>query len=181
MLREYEAGKDPVSTMNVLKALRWGIQAWHLDVKDQTIQNCFIKALMEKEINTQSDDGAIQMVSQGLQQLQSSSRIRDLMDVNTFLNPVDEKVEDSIEKIDEDILARYGPEIDAESDEEYEELPRISFNEALDALKNLRLHEEQQDDGDQGLIQALDRHERALAFRKSSRMTQGDIRSFFGG
>lgn len=34
MLQEYEAGRDPVTTMDILKAIRWGIRAWDLDLSD---------------------------------------------------------------------------------------------------------------------------------------------------
>ena len=50
MLDEYEAGWDPVSTMNVLKAICWGIQAWDVDLKTSTIQCCFDRALKEKDV-----------------------------------------------------------------------------------------------------------------------------------
>ncbi|KAL4976335.1 hypothetical protein BDW66DRAFT_151092 [Aspergillus desertorum] len=34
--------------MDILKAIRWGIQVWDLDLSDQTIINCFQKGLYDK-------------------------------------------------------------------------------------------------------------------------------------
>ena len=62
-----------------------------------------------------------------MQQLQITSRIQNPMDLNTFLNSVDETVEDSLENVDISILAQFGPEVE-ESDEELEILPKISLN-----------------------------------------------------
>jgi hypothetical protein len=44
------------------------------------------------------------------------------MDINTFLNPAEEAVQDTPEDIESQILAQYGPELDDDS-EELESLP----------------------------------------------------------
>ena len=64
------------------------------------------------------------------------------MDILQFLNPADENIEDSFEELDAQILAKYAPEIDAESDEEVEIQPKITHNEAIKALYKLCLYEE---------------------------------------
>ena len=48
------------------------------------------------------------------------------------------------ENIIEHIAAQFGPERDAESDEEDIEQPKIKISEALAASQQLRLYEEQQ-------------------------------------
>jgi hypothetical protein len=85
----------------------------------------------------------------------------------------------SLKLLDEEVLTEFGPEIEAETDEEDEEdkQPRIFINEALHAPRKLRLNEEQQDTP----IGPLDRHDRVIIFRKSSGMLQSFIRSFFLG
>ncbi|KGQ00690.1 hypothetical protein PAAG_12646 [Paracoccidioides lutzii Pb01] len=47
-----------------------------------------------------------------------------------------------------------------------ETLPRITASEALNLVKRVRLYEEQQDQGDQSLIQQLNYYERRLGARK---------------
>jgi len=44
-------------------------------------------------------------------------------------------------------LAQYRPEIEEDSDEELEILPRVSAEEAITAIQKLRLYEEQQMEG----------------------------------
>lgn len=43
MITEYNSGRDPLSTMAVLQAIRWAISAWNLDMVSDTIRNCFKK------------------------------------------------------------------------------------------------------------------------------------------
>ena len=101
------------------------------------------------------------------------------MDVQSYLNPEEEVVQDEEEEIDEHIAARFNPEIEAESDEEVEELPHVTVDEALEALSRLRLFEEQSEDGKPDWITQLNHHERVLNVRRVNRQKQQDIRSFF--
>lgn len=41
---EYDKERDPIKSMNVLQAIRWGIAAWEDDVTPTTIQNCWVKS-----------------------------------------------------------------------------------------------------------------------------------------
>jgi hypothetical protein len=103
------------------------------------------------------------------------------MDIDTFLNPAEEAVQDTPDDIDSQVLAQYGPELDDDSEGELEILPQIPLEEALEALRTLRLYEEQQAEGVPTLIYELDKHERVLWGRKLSLQTQRDIRSYFTG
>ena len=44
MVHELDRGGDPKTSMNVLRAVRWGIEAWEQDVTSTTIQNCWIRS-----------------------------------------------------------------------------------------------------------------------------------------
>ena len=81
------------------------------------------------------------------------------MDINTFLNPVEEAIQDTPDDINSQILAQYGPELDDDSEGELKVLPQISLDEALEALRKLRLYKEQQEEGVSTLICELDKHE----------------------
>lgn len=89
MLTEYEAGRDPMSSIDVLKAILWGIQAWDFDIKQETIANCFKRVLKHDEQRRHIDHAPTQ-VTHGLDQLQDTNRIRDIMEITQFLNPQDE-------------------------------------------------------------------------------------------
>ena len=101
------------------------------------------------------------------------------MDIQNFLSPAEETVQDSLEQIEEQILAQFQPEVEQETDEDIEQLPKITAEEALEALTRLRLHEEQAEEGNQSLITQLSRHERVLQARKFQSKKQQDIRSYF--
>lgn len=55
------------------------------------------------------------------------------MDISQFLNPAHENIEDSLDEIDAQILAKYGPEAKAETDE-VKIKHKITHSEVLDAI-----------------------------------------------
>ena len=102
------------------------------------------------------------------------------MDINQFLNPADEQVDDDLMSIDDAILCQFSQENeDQEEDDNGHVLPQILAPEALESLYKLQLHEEQQVEANQDLIQLLRRHERVLLGRKQERQQQVDIRHYF--
>jgi hypothetical protein len=44
MVETFDAGQDPMAKMNVLRAVRWGINAWENEVMLGTIQNCWARS-----------------------------------------------------------------------------------------------------------------------------------------
>lgn len=101
------------------------------------------------------------------------------MDIHNFLNPEDEVVEDAEEEVEEMILARFAPEVEAELDEEVEAVPKMSVEQALKGLADLRIYEEQQEGGKPECISFLNRQERLMKERKANKQQQQDIRVFF--
>ena len=174
MMTEFDHGFDPVSTMTVLLAIRWAIPAWELDVSQEKIQNCFQKALAGQETEEMGDKKIILEVEQGIQSLELSNSIQDAMNINQFLNPLDEQVTDSLVDLDDMILSQFGPPTIEGSDDDNpgQPIPRVSSGEALDCLSKLCLYEEQQIDGDQPLICHLVRHERVLLKKQAEKQQQ---------
>lgn len=99
------------------------------------------------------------------------------MDIENFLNPIDEIVTDDLGTIDHVVLSGFLPEVD-EDEIEIEEA-QVLHDEAIQALKKLCLYEEQQDQGEAHLISALHKHERLVEARKVGGRKQSDIRDFF--
>jgi hypothetical protein len=181
MMAEFDRGFNPIETMTILQALRWAISAWNIDLKDDTIQQCFKKALAIKDSIEIHEKEVMDEIQQGLQKLQLSHNIQEAMSLSQFLNPADEQVNDNITNLDDIIISQFAPET-CESDDDddaWEPLPQISPADALECLYKLRLFEEQQVDADQHLIQHLMRHERVLLQRKMQKQQQTDIRMFF--
>lgn len=174
---EYDKGYNPVSTMTLLLAVRWAITAWSLDIKEHTIQSCFQGFLTSNSRGAAWEmdlDGIISEISHEIQQLQLANHIQETIDIDQFLDPEDESVDNTLMDIDEIILSRYAPtliSIEAGTEEEEEEivnpLPRVTVQEALEALYKLRLYEEQQKDGNKLLIKQLLHYERVLLKRRS--------------
>jgi len=165
--------------MNVLKAIRWAIPAWEDDLSVSTIANCFKKALLADLGPLIPQNSAVSEISQQFERLREVPTIRDLMDIQSFLNPAEEAVFDDPEDLDEHIVALFEPASDDSDTGEVEVIPKIPISEALEALKKLRIYQEQQEDGNIGLIRELNREERAILGRKAELSKQQDIRGFF--
>ncbi|KAJ5751479.1 mariner-Tc1 transposon family protein [Penicillium nucicola] len=180
MVAEFDAGRDPLRSMNVLEALKWGIQAWQFDVSAQTIVNCFNKALTEKGEDYQLQQQLINELNAGLQMLRP---VLDPMSIENFLNPMDEVVQDGIETIDDIVLAQFArddDDTDADADAEtIPETPLVPINDAIRALETLRLYEEQQERGETQLITSLYKHQRIIQDRRLNAQKQKDIRGYF--
>ena len=105
ILYEFEANRNPVDTMNVLKAIRWGLQSWENDVSGKTIQNCFQKALGgQMHYQEPVDPAVMNDIQASFSQLQISTPIQDLMDIRAFLNPKEESVQDSLDDVNNQVL-----------------------------------------------------------------------------
>ena len=190
MVDSFDAGQDPITIMNVLRAIRWGISAWENDVSATTIRNCWIRSkvynwsgLEDPDSNEWTDsEGLMVPIMNNLITLQRQGQICERMSIpiRTFLNPIAEEIDDQEEDIMEAIVARYGEKRVAESEEEIETIPKVSIQEALSALETLKLYEEQQEYGDPALTKTLRRRERELHLSKSTVLDQGKVDSWFG-
>lgn len=189
MIEEYEADRDPLKTINVLKAVRWSMAAWE-QVTSTTIANCGRKSSLHGEAygplnRAQADVAAEQL--QLLQSLQDSMNEavpeRDSrMAIDRFLNLPEEMIFDSDQEDIELVIQLHSAQeagADVESDEEEEILPKVTVLQALNALRQLRLHEEQQDDPNNSISTILTKHEGVLQQRRRGQATQRPIESFF--
>src|SRR5215469_621506 len=179
ILEEYEAGRDPYSSINVLKAIRWAILAWEDELSVSMIINCFKKALLTDPGPLIPQHLVVSEISQQFERLREVPAMQDLMDIQDFLNPAEEAVFDDPKDLDEHIIALFEPASDDSDTGEVEVIPKIPISEALEALKKLRIYQEQQEDGNIGLIRELNREERAILVRKAEVSKQQDIRGFF--
>ena len=74
--------------------------------------------------------------------------------------------EDQTEDIIEHIAAQFGPKQDAESDEKDIEQPKIKIFDAVAALQQLRLYEEQQEEGDTRFLSLLNKYKQRIQDRR---------------
>ena len=148
MLQEFEEERDPSKTFNLLKAIRYMVQAWQA-VSQQTIANCWLYSevngrhfgpatelqaaaiwvqpktcvnalLMVPEV--WSSEGTHQEVivdiQQSLRELQEQQHVRHAMAIDMLLNNVDKIVEDSEHDLEQSIIDSFSPPEVQESDDE---------------------------------------------------------------
>jgi hypothetical protein len=189
MLKEVEAGRDPIITMDVLKCIRWGIRAWRLDVTSKTIKNCRTKAGLEVAQTAAVDstaavdaDTPINEVLALLNRCKEQGIISEVPTIADFISPADEVVEDDLDDIEGDILETLAPEDDEEVPLEVLNAPPpriISWKEAIDTVQLLHSYESQSKDPDGDFLMLIDRQERVISQRKASESKQSVISDFF--
>src|SRR5436190_21505078 len=142
--------KNPVEEMNMLWACRWIISAWD-EVQPSTIDHCWCKSTLlgpyqgVQRRPTDYHDNIVHDIQQLGEKLWQADRIGRLsININDFIDPIEKATTEEPEDIIEHIAVQFGPESDAESDEEDIEQPKIKISEALAASQQLRLYEEQQ-------------------------------------
>ena len=137
--------------MNVLKAIRWGIAAWEEDVSPSTIVKCWLHAKVTSSEAPSRDLVSIhatlleEEIEAIIRNFSIAGQIQAAMSLNNFINPVEEEVEDNDADITEQILARFAPERDAETDEELEEITPVTLADAQKALTMLQQFDSQLD------------------------------------
>lgn len=185
MLDEYDEEREPLETMNVLKAIRFTIRAWS-EVSAQTIANCWLHSNVngsrgiQNQPCQQAQAEVEAILEQQMHQLLAQQRIQQRMDIRTLISPPEEVVEDSNDDIAEQIAQLFEPIPDQESDNEgVEELPRIAAQQALLHLRNLRLHEEQSDDCNSDWLRSLDRYEKVVKHRQQKGLQQSQLETFW--
>lgn len=148
MLDEYGAGRNPLETMDILKAIRWSLTAWNM-VTPKTIADCWYRStliarpndLLQPPVPSQSTQTieCIAEVSALLTELQKRHRITKAMSMETFLNPVDELVFDrsvAPEDLVDDIASQLNP-LDQQQDEDEGE----ESSESEESVSTQKVHE----------------------------------------
>jgi hypothetical protein len=95
---EFDSGRDYTKTHNVLRAIQWGISAWE-QVKLTTISGCWANGF---DISTHTPAvNSFTESSDLVKDIQAAAKavgIQD-MDINSFINPTEERVVDSTDDI----------------------------------------------------------------------------------
>ncbi|KAI7340379.1 hypothetical protein KC315_g724 [Hortaea werneckii] len=178
---EFDEGRDPYKSMNLLKAFRFIRRAW-LELSSKTIANCWIHAQLQEAQQPVQQVVVQKEVQQLLQKLYDEERIQNLMDIHTLINPPEEVVEDSPEDSTEAIAEQFEPLLQQEDeaeDELVEQLERVTAHEAVKLLSRLRLHEEQSTDCDGDWLKGLDQYEKVLQKRYQESLQQGRLDRYF--
>lgn len=157
--------------MTILNCIRWLVRAWNHDVLNSTIAACFYKStlvLNPVQLSVESPNLASLYV-----QVQQSGHLSNCMDIENFLNPVEESlepVESEKELSSEGLLQHlitgasdtgdiYNED---QEDDSPEPAPLPKPLEALNAVKLLISYMEGQDTSRTSFLRSLERFERDL-------------------
>ena len=106
-------------------------------------------------------------------------QIQEAIDIDQFIDPVIERIQDNPDTIIDEIVACRGPEVLAESDEEEEEeLLPIKDSKALSGIQVLSRYQEQQLEADYDFVRILRIREREIRRRAVQGLSQGTLNSW---
>ena len=209
MIDEFDEGREPVKSMDILKAVRWGIDSWHHDVSPSAIENCWIKSGLlgprfgpetrprdyreaphgahEEVPETETLEQVERSISMLIERVAADRGIQEAISTEDFLSPIGERVEDSSDDVEQQIVEMYGgseheQNVDEADNTEEATLPKPpSTNLMISWLDELILNEMRQDNADsEELILKLGRHKRVLLERERMRPTiQTSINQYF--
>ena len=168
----YDRGEIPTNHITVYHAVKWLCQAWIHDVDNSTIMACFQKSTAiasNLPTTTLQQPDLLQLY----QTATSSSGVRDIMDLQNFLNPPDENEAVQEDFSLEDIIQQHLQVDNAEEELEDEDppQPRISNKEALEAVIKLISFQEQQEDTQYRDLQTLNLLQRLIHAKMTSRQS----------
>ena len=101
------------------------------------------------------------------------------ININNFINPIEEATTEESKDIIKHIAAQFSPERDAKSDEKDIKQPKIKIFEVYTALQQLQLYEEQQKDEDSSVLSFLNKYEQQIQDRRMKESQQRPITAFF--
>jgi inorganic pyrophosphatase len=118
----------------------------------------------------------IQQISTTLRHFEDQGRIKEAVPVQKYIDPVSEKIEDSLDQAElfEDIAASYSVTQEEIPDDDLDPIVPIRPAQALAAIRTLKDWEEQQDDSTQQVIKQLkdlEKRVRALQLLNSKQTT----------
>ena len=192
MCEQFEASKNPLQTVTVLKAIQWSIQAWQA-LSATTITNCWYHSQLiprgTEAIPSIEDLMAepVQEASSLVQRLLDQRNVHDIMSIHSFLNPVDEIVtNEPVDDLIAEVAQQYNTveeEVEEGVEDNNEPPPLVTATSAIEALQTLRLFEQQQETVELEIIQQLNLHETRLYrqryLQQHQNQLQAPITSFF--
>ena len=101
------------------------------------------------------------------------------ININDFIDPIEEATTEEPEDIIEHIAAQFGPEWDIKSNEEDIEQPKIKISETYTALQLLWLFEKEQKNEDSSVLSFLNKYEQQIQDRRMRESQQRPITVFF--
>jgi hypothetical protein len=174
MAKTFDEGKDLSKEMHILRAIRWGISAWENDVTPATIQNCWARSQAidfgsrpepASNLWTESQQ-VVDEIRQGLYRMRKRGYITVVPNVQEYISPYIEKVQDDCpDDLVDEIVTQYThiQEDDEEEDEPIIPPLLVTHEEAMSALHILHRYEEENKNGNLDFLRQLRKQEREIS------------------
>ena len=180
-IKYYDLGLNPFDYMTILYTLHWIVESWLLDIKNTTILNCYIKStcIPKRWQDPGSRVGGEESIESLYQAATQAGQIHDAMDLEDFLHPTEEDIEEDEDISLQDIIAAQLGTTQEGLQEEEEVLPppAPSAGEALQAVQTLLRYQEYQEAvkyEDISYLKQLERSLKAVSVRSMRQSTISD-------
>jgi len=202
IIKEMEVQPDldinPYEKITLLQAVRWAQEAWSSGINSLTLEHCFSRSQVKlhgpatnsESSSTATDDAGLTVAVE--EEIYDCIRVlypQDASQINlqTFLEPEDEVVEDAVEDLENQIINAYQPVPNEESEADVESEPKpaalIAHAVALDVLETLNLYKLQRGTMDTTLQQQYYRERRRIEgahIAERSQQRQRTMEEFIG-
>lgn len=185
LLNNLEENVTEPEKISVLDTICMAVAVWSLDVKQETIKNCFLhwqirstgteEALGQTVADTVGAD-LLQELDDQIRRLRYSNPMK----IENLLNyPGEEEV--AFEPTEEDIIEslKQVESSNSDADDNSIELPRVSTTDALESLKTLEAFWLQQEGNNADFLRTIQKMKDSVQSIKTNRMIQMPISHFF--
>ncbi|GEQ69442.1 hypothetical protein JCM33374_g3114 [Metschnikowia sp. JCM 33374] len=175
LLDELEENRAPLSSMSLLRAIRWGILSWN-ETSPATITKFWYETGLSKDEPSQIQEILPDAdITSLIAQLFHKGHIRTLSSAQEFMNSesyeLSDVIGDSAMKSEENTEVR---------EETFESWPVISNKEALKYIEQLFIYEERRDKANEGILAALSTIEKDVFQRYREELRSGDVEPSLG-
>lgn len=186
MIQEYGEVRNPLKSMNLYLAVKWISRVWSSEISDGTIYRCFRRAkILPEQQPISLPIEPLPTLSSLYQSLQNVAQVPDIVDINEFLNPEDENIEDTNQLGEPDIaeiIARHiGDAPNEDSDEMEDEQVEIivpTAKEALAAIELVQRYKEHHATTTSDEMKALSRMQRSVELELGTQQQQSTLHSW---
>lgn len=181
--------KDAIKGTTILNAVHWILEAWR-KVPMGVIDSCWKKSTLLGPVHTCArkpsdwEEREVIHMKELAEELARAGRIKEIMDINNFINPPDEQAVDTSEDLLQQVAETFTevPQQDDESTIEQQEAQPISRQQALDAINLVIQYEEQQAGVDLKHLAMLRHRQKSLfweRFKERTSKKQATLDTYF--
>ncbi|KAL6498035.1 hypothetical protein OROGR_028432 [Orobanche gracilis] len=186
LLERLESNTPDPEKIDILEAIRMAVASWTLDVKKESIANCFLHCKIrsvsaEQEV---TDNNEMESIVQELNSLIRNMRYKNPMNVNELLDFQAEQ-EVCYTPTEQDIVNtiisqsdKKASEVD-EDDDDSQEIPKIPISSAIQMLQSIEIFLLQQDGDHKDQVKMIQKILDDVKVIRQSNLKQASIMKYF--